>query len=245
VEKEASQAPCDVKTSGCMRFEVLQVSKDADQHWVYDIRVTNNCSDAVKYLYLQVPKGLYADEPTNQTGYTSPDGLAYAVRNPNFSPFYSIRFQPQGSALANGESDVFRYALPAQASVRYINAAVRLSSGAYVETHLNTFSCPVGVANGSQSRATDVTRLLQAAPEGVLVYPNPLGNEKSLTVRGADTEGCALVLTDVAGQMVLETPIVEGQVHLDGADLRNGVYFYRVRRATGDVVGSGRLVVVR
>jgi hypothetical protein len=87
--------------------------------------------------------------------------------------------------------------------------------------------------------------LLQAAPEGVLVYPNPLGNEKSLTVRGADTEGCALVLTDVAGQMVLETPIVEGQVHLDGADLRNGVYFYRVRRATGDVVGSGRLVVVR
>jgi hypothetical protein len=147
--------------------------------------------------------------------------------------------------LANGQSDVFRYALPAQASVRYINAAVRLSSGAYVETHLNTFSCPVGVANGYQSRATDVTRLLQAAPEGVLVYPNPLGNEKSLTVRGADTEGCALVLTDVTGQMVLETPIVEGQVYLEGTVLPNGLYFFRVQRATGEVTGSGRLVVVR
>jgi hypothetical protein len=245
VEKEASAAPCDVKTSGCMRFEVLQVSRDADQHWVYDIRVTNNCSDAVKYLYLQVPKGLYADEPVNQTGYTSPDGLAYAVRNPNFSPFYSIRFQPQGSGLANGESDVFQYALPAQASVRYIHAAVRLSSGAYVETHLNTFSCPVGVANGSQSRATDVTRLLQAAPEGVLVYPNPLSTERALTVLGVDTEGCALVLTDVTGQMVLETPIVEGQVYLEGTVLPNGLYFFRVQRATGEVTGSGRLVVVR
>jgi hypothetical protein len=241
VEKEASQAPCDVKTSGCMRFEVLQVSRDADQHWVYDIRVTNNCSDAVKYLYLQVPKGLYADEPTNQTGYTSPDGLAYAVRNPNFSPFYSIRFQPQGSGLANGESDVFRFALPAQASMRYIQAAARLSSGAYIETHLNTFNCPVGAASQSKPRAEG----LPLAFNETLVYPNPLSAEAMLTIRGVDTEGCVFVLTDLTGRVVLETPIVGAQAFVGGAVLPNGIYFFRIQQPSGGCVGSGKVAVLR
>ena len=241
VEKEASQAPCDVKTSGCMRFEVLHVSKDADQHWVYDIRVTNNCSDAVKYLYLQVPKGLYADEPTNQTGYTSPDGLAYAVRNPNFSPFYSIRFQPQGSGLANGESDVFRFALPAQASMRYIQAAARLSSGAYIETHLNTFNCPVGAASQSKPRAEG----LPLAFNETLVYPNPLSAEAMLTIRGVDTEGCMFVLTDLTGRVVLETPIVGAQAFVGDAVLPDGIYFFRIQQPSGVCVGSGKVAVMR
>ena len=49
------------------------------------------------------------------------------MRNPNFSPFYSIRFKSTADSLANGESDIFEFTLPAQADVDYFHVVARVS----------------------------------------------------------------------------------------------------------------------
>lgn len=242
VEVEAETPPegCDVKNNGCLRFEVLQVNRDAAKNWTYYIRVSNNCADAVKYAYFQVPNGLQAVAPPNNSLYSSPDGNAYAVRNPNFSPFYSVRFQPSAATLAGGQSDVFRYVLPPQANVDYINAAVRLASGAFVEAHLNTFNCPVGTELSSKPDVIE-----RSATPGVLkIYPNPIASEEMLFVQGENVEGSVLALQDMTGRVLLETPISGGQVFLKNANLPKGIYFFKIQK-NGLSVGSGKIVVVK
>jgi hypothetical protein len=59
------------------------------------------------YTAIQLPDGVDAVEPANLSTYNSPEGRNYLVRNPNFTPFYSIRFKSTTDSIANGESDVF------------------------------------------------------------------------------------------------------------------------------------------
>lgn len=245
VKVEAQTSPsqaCDVKTNGCLRFELLEVNRDASQQWVYYIRVTNNCADAVKYAYFQVPGGLQATAPANNGIYTSPNGNNYTVRNPNFSPFYSVRFQPAGATLAGGQSDVFRYVLPQQADVDYIHVAVRLTSGALVEAHLNTFSCPVGTEPSPKPETGE--RNAHETSSSLKVYPNPLSFEETLFVRGENVEGGVFSLQDLTGRVLLETPISGGQVSLKNSNLAKGIYFFKIWK-NEQPVGSGKVAVVR
>lgn len=64
--------------------------------------------------------------------YVSPDGRFYQVRNPNYSPFYSLRFKPAAAGLADGQTEIFQYVLPPQASADYIHVTVWLASGTHV-----------------------------------------------------------------------------------------------------------------
>ncbi|GAB4489873.1 MAG: hypothetical protein OHK0019_08020 [Saprospiraceae bacterium] len=235
-------AACDTKNIGCLRFELLQVNRDTAQNWVYHIRLTNTCADAVRYAYLQVPDGVQALAPIDNTVYTTPNGHTYTVRNPNFSPFYSVRFHFAGATLAGGQSEVFRYVLPPQADVDYIHVAARLASGAFIEAYLNTFYCPVGTESlpkpevGERS-ASETTGVLK-------VYPNPMASEEALTIEGSDVEGSDFVLRDLTGRVVLEAQIAGGQIFLRNADLPNGIYFFSVQK-NGDFIGSGKIVVAK
>ena len=123
------------------------------------------------YAYIQVPTGVQAITPANNSLYTSPGGLTYIVRNPNFTPFYSLRFKPESTGLANGQSDVFRYVLPAQTKPDYIQVAARLLSGAYVEAHLNTFYCPVGTEPANKPAAEISERAAPATAAVLHVFP--------------------------------------------------------------------------
>ncbi len=241
VEAESGTA-CDLKNIGCLRFELLQVNRDAAQHWAYHIRVTNNCADAVKYAYLQVPDGLQAVAPIDNIVYTTPGGHTYTVRNPNFSPFYSVRFQPGAATFAGGQSEVFRYVLPEQADVDYIHAAVRLASGALVEAHLNTFSCPVGTEPAPKPEAGE--RNASETIGELKVYPNPMSSEDALTIQGGDVEGGDFVLQDLTGRVLLQTPISGGQVYLGNAGLPKGIYFFNIQK-NGRSVGCGKIVLVK
>ena len=233
---------CDTKTNGCLQFELLEVNRDYAQNWAYHVRLTNSCADAVRYAYLQVPKGLQALAPINNIVYTSTNGHTFTARNPNFSPFYSVRFHFAATTLANGQSETFRYVLPQQADVKYIHAAARLFSGAFVETHLNTFSCPVGTEPQPKPEAGE--RGTGDVPQEIKVYPNPVTHELALTVQGADAEGGALVLFDLTGRVVIEGPVQGGRVQLGGTNLPNGMYFFGIYK-NGRKLGSGKLAVLR
>ncbi|MCW5924299.1 MAG: HYR domain-containing protein [Saprospiraceae bacterium] len=233
---------CDTKTSGCLQFELLQVNRDYAQNWAYHVRLTNSCADAVQYAYLQVPKGLQALAPINDIVYTTANGHTFTARNPNFSPFYSVRYHFAAATLSSGQSETFRYVLPQQADVKYIHAAARLFSGAFVETHLNTFSCPVGTEPQPKPEAGE--RGDYGGGSTLRVYPNPVSAEEALFIEGGDMEGSDFVLRDLTGRLVLEASVTGSQVRVGEAKLANGLYFFNVLK-NGLSVGSGKVVVVR
>jgi len=144
VEEDDDEA-CDTKVNGCLKYELLTITEDAGKNRTYRIRVTNNCPSKLLYTVIQVPTGIVAIEPANFSTYTAPSGNTYLVRNPNFTHKYSIRYSSNSDSINNGESDIFKYTLPAQANVTFIHVIARLTHNIYLETHLNTFYCPIGI----------------------------------------------------------------------------------------------------
>lgn len=168
------EEPCDVKEIGCMKYELLSITRTASStDLTYSIRVTNKCANKMIYTAIQVPDGVKAVAPVDLSVYTAPGGRQYDVRNPNYSPFYSIRFKSKTDSIANGQSDIFTYTLKGQTKPDYIHITARLNPQLFYEAHLNTFNCPVMFlpAMKEEQRSDDQSELLQTAD--LNVYPNP------------------------------------------------------------------------
>ncbi|MDO8970320.1 MAG: hypothetical protein Q7U74_06505, partial [Saprospiraceae bacterium] len=119
------------------------------------MRVTNHCGSPLSYTAFQVPNGVQALAPAQNSTYVSANARPYTVRNPNHAPFHSVRFAAVGSGIVNGQSDVFEYTLPAQSSPLFIKATTRLASGALYEVMLNTFECEISSGNIVEERTTE------------------------------------------------------------------------------------------
>ncbi|MBX2892981.1 MAG: DUF4394 domain-containing protein [Saprospiraceae bacterium] len=234
------ETACDAKTINCMKYEVLTVTKDGSGNKTYRIRVTNNCADKLFYTAFQLPKGVVAKGPANNSTYTSPAGRSYEVRNPNFSPFYSIRFKETGSdGIANGQTDIFEYTLPSVANPSYIQVISRVGNSGYHSAYLNVFNCTVGTSSldddGSADDRSDGAAALQEEKD-VRIYPNP-------------TSGAVFAdLTDWAGsQLQIRAMNAQGQevmnYTVNGLDfdqivfpesLADGLYFIEFSSTNGD-----------
>ena len=227
-------APCDVKVINCIKYELLSITEDAKKRKTYRIRTTNNCANRLIYLAIQVPNGVVADFPANNSIFTAASGRTYLVRNPNYSPFYSVRYSSVSDSIQNGESDVFRYTLPPQADPDYIHIMVRLEPFIYYEAHLNTFYCPIGFEDPAGKPALGAAQ--QNAGNGFHLYPNPTdgnlfadlsdwaGQQVQLRIYSAQGRllQSALILADYGAQPV-DLP----------AALSNGMYLLEVVPAQG------------
>jgi hypothetical protein len=233
--------PCDVKVNGCLKYELLTITKDMGGNRTYRIRVTNNCSNKLLYTAIQVPNGLVAMEPDNFSVYTAPSGNTYRVRSPNFSPQYSIRFTSQSDSIHNGESDIFKYTLPAQADVTYINVVSRLAPYVYMDAKLNTFYCPIGTTPSTGDRPNlerDENRLFTAtAPPRFTLSPNPTAGELFADFSPWQGERLSIRVLDGRAQTMRQlslTALGEAQ-RLDlPVDLPNGIYFVEMRTEQGE-----------
>jgi hypothetical protein len=199
------------------------------------------------YVVYQLPNGMTAKAPATGSIYTSPAGRQYEVRNPNAAPFHSIRFKTIGAGIANGQSDIFEYTLPAQGNPTFIQATVRLAPQIYVETHLNVFACAVTQTanrpeeNGIEDRV-DVQTAVDAP--GLRLFPNPVTNRLQVDLSGRQDQSVRLLVTDALGRTLLDNSVwASGQVHvLDIPEhWPSGVYFLTVTGADG-VRAEGRFV---
>ena len=199
------EAVCDVKTTACVRFEILSVRRDAVNNKVYRIRVTNTCSSALNYVAFQVPDGVTAVAPATNSMYAGAGGRTYTVRNPNFSPFYSIRFKTNGVGLSGGQSDVFEYSLPQQTNVQYILLFARLADGTGYEAYGNTFDCPApAAALGNSERENELTT---EAAGNMTVYPNPTTGQVFVNLSAWSGQRLQLTVFDVTGRQVQRTEV--------------------------------------
>ncbi|MBK9335639.1 MAG: HYR domain-containing protein [Lewinellaceae bacterium] len=242
-----TQAPCDVKETPCVRFEVLGVTQNPKKQKTYRMRVVNKCANELTYVVYQLPNGMTAKAPLTGSIYTSPAGRQYEVRNPNASPFHSIRFKTLGAGIANGQSDIFEYTLPAQADPMYIHTAVRLAPQGFVEAHLNVFSCAVEqTANRPDENSAHDRFGTQTTTEAasLRLFPNPVVNRLHIDLGGGSDQSVRLLVTDAVGRILLDSPVwYSEQVHaLDiPQHWPSGMYFLTVTRADGSRA-EGRFV---
>lgn len=217
---------CDIQVVGCIKYELLTITEDAGKNRTYRVRVTNNCSSKLLYTAIQVPDGMVAMEPDNFSTYMAPSGNTYRVRSPNHSPMHSIRFTSQSDSIQNGESDIFKYTLPAQANVTFINVVSRLDLYQYVSAHLNTFYCPIGVTPvgggnrpGEDRNWNPDQEMDQDQATALFLFPNPTSadvhvdlsawQEEQLQIQVLDSHGLRVKSFQTQGgheSQVLEMP---------------------------------------
>ncbi|HAD14544.1 MAG TPA: hypothetical protein DCF33_19135, partial [Saprospirales bacterium] len=187
---EAANA-CDEKSSACFTWELLDRTLTAGDEVAYRFRVTNHCASALKYAWFELPSGVSAPEPPQNSVYTSTPARQYQVRNPHFSPFYSVRFQALSPALHSGQSEIFRVVLPKQSQPDYLLAAAKLENGSYAEAHLNTFGCPIGQQRSGADRSAGVAE--------VILSPNPARDAAWLDFTLQEPATVSLELWDMQG----------------------------------------------
>ncbi len=223
--------PCDVKTIGCIKYELLSISQDAKFNTTYRIRVTNSCNTELLYTAFELPGGVVATDPANNATYTAPSGQAYLVRNPNYSPFYSIRYSSVGTGISGGAADIFEYTLPPRSFPNYIHVIAKVATQTYYEAYLNTFFCPVG-KTPVENRSADAT----AKPASLRVSPNPTTGTFFADLSDWQGEKVSLQVFDSRGALVQRLTVQAEndlqQINLpDG--LAEGLYILEVRPENG------------
>jgi len=232
------EMPCDVKTKGCIKYELLSITQNTAGERTYQIRVTNNCVGRMIYTAFGVPDGLIATKPDNNTVYTAPSGRQYTVSNPNTGPFNSVKFKSLSDSLANGESDVFKYTLPTQANPLFIHVMARQEPKIFSETYLNTFNCQVGTAPRPRS---------DAGPRLLRVFPNPTSGTLFADLSAREGEQVQVIVFDPQGRRVLEHTVMAEAIPQEiplPEGLADGLYALEILTADGkrEVV---RFVVAR
>jgi 3D (Asp-Asp-Asp) domain-containing protein len=230
---QPAESACDVKMINCMKYEMLSVTKDASGNKTYRIRVTNNCADNLFYTAFGLPKGVVADGPANNAAYNSPGGHSYEVRNPSFSPFYSVRFKDQGAGIANGQMDILQYTLPAYSSPNYIHVISRTGAQTYHEAYLNVFNCTVTASSQFTSDKAaaedreDGVEMVEA--RALQVYPNPTSGNLFADLSPWSDQLVHIQVFTAQGQQV-QSYVAQGgdikQINLPES-LTDGVYFLK------------------
>jgi hypothetical protein len=230
------EQPCDVKTIGCMKYELLDITRGStSKNLTYRVRATNSCSNKMIYTAIQLPDGLTAVSPANNSVYTAPSNRQYDVRNPNYSPFYSIRFKSQVDSIANGQSDIFEYTLPPQINPSYIHITSRLYPQIFHEAYLNTFNCPIEIVQDKPADRTDLTK--SGSQSNIRLFPNPTSGALFADFSDWQGEQLKLQVFDSRGQRVqlltVRASDTAQPVELPEV-LSNGLYFLDVLRENGE-----------
>ena len=242
------ESACESKTAGCVKYDIVSITTDAEQRYTYRIRVTNTCANKLIYTAIQLPFGVVAASPTTNSVYESPDQRQYLVRNPNYSPFYSIRFSSINDSIASGASSVLKYTLPPQVHPTFIRMYTRLKPQVYADALLNTFYCPVGVTPSSNRSADNEAGLTAlTADKAMLLYPNPTSGLLLADVSDWQGQSLSLQVLDARGRSVQRLSLVAGSEAYSlplSAALPNGLYFLELMTESGERA-IGRFVIAQ
>ncbi|MBN8679507.1 MAG: HYR domain-containing protein [Chitinophagales bacterium] len=229
--------PCDIKVIGCMKFELLDIRLDSINQPRFRIRATNFCASEVNYILNELPPGIVAVTPVEGSIYTAPNtGNTYLVRNPNFSPFYSVRYKSVSPGLKNGQSDVFEHRLPQQSFPNnYIHMYGKLKNGEGFEAYLNTFYCPVQPWMGSRLEERNEPES-QLWDTDISLRPNPTPGQVWVDMQAWMDKQVSLRVYNTLGQEVysLQYTVNQEWLELDMSNApSNGLYYLIVQPEGG------------
>lgn len=230
-----AETACEVKVIGCMKYEILSITLDSAQNKTYKIRVTNNCPDALEYTAFRLPNGVTSPYPAHNSTYNSPGDHAYNVRNPSFSPFYSVRFKELGIGIAAGQADIFTFSLPPFSNPNYIYVTTQVVTGVNYATHLNVTGCTVASASITAPDETDERSGTTGTDEAFL-FPNPTPGSLFLDLSAWAGEPLRIRILNSQGQQIQSLVLVAGaelQSFELPAGLSSGLYFFEIQTDSG------------
>jgi hypothetical protein len=231
--------PCDIKVIGCMKFELLDIRLDSINQPRFRIRVTNFCPTEMDYVINELPPGMVAVTPVEGSIYTAPNtGNTYRVRNPNASPFYSVRYRSISPGLKNSQADIIEHRLPQQSFPNnYIHMFARLKNGEGYEAYLNTFYCPVQPWAGSRDETENLLEDGNSRTSPAMtLYPNPSAGLVLVDVQAWLGQSLQLRLFNAQGQEVMSRRFSADNEWLElnlEERLSNGLYHLMVQPAGG------------
>jgi len=235
-------AACDIKTLGCMRYELLDIRLDSIKQPRFRIRITNFCASELDYAMIELPPGIVGVTPINGGIYTAPNtGNQYLVRNPNASPFYSTRYRSVGVGINNNQSDVLEQRLPQQSFPNnYIHMNAKLKNGQSFEAYLNTFNCPVQPWAGSREEGSIELVDEQGRDLKFSIRPNPNDGLLFVDLSQWLDQSVQIQVLNAQGQLVLNRFEV-GTEWLElnmSPNLPNGLYYLMVKPAGGEKMAT-------
>jgi hypothetical protein len=163
------------------------------------------------------------------------------VRNPNFTPFYSIRFKSDMAGIAGGVSDMFEFTLPALANPANIHTIVRVEPKIFYESYLNTSGCTVEPepkpVQGEQMDLTTFKKYFNYTPSHFSVFPNPTSGSLFADLSDWQGELLKVQIFDSRGQCVQQCSLTAGtapqEIQLP-KDLYEGLYFLEIVTEKGE-----------
>ncbi len=232
------EEPCDEATAGCIKYELLGITKNSEGHKTYRIRVTNNCTNKLMYAAFGLPSGVTALAPPNNSVYVAPSGREYSVRNPNYSPFYSIRFKSDAAGIASGQSDIFEYTLPALANPVGIHSIVRVEPKIFYENYLFTADCPVEIISKPVQEEQEERDLKISEKSSTLnVFPNPTDGALFADLSNREGEQLQIQIFDAQGRRVQHLTLTAAgapqEIQLP-ENLSGGLYFLEIQGENGE-----------
>ncbi|MFN0036316.1 MAG: PKD domain-containing protein [Saprospiraceae bacterium] len=240
-----NEDPCDVAMIACIKYELMGITKDLAGNQTYRWRVTNNCANNLINVAFQMPDGITANTPANNAVYTAPSGRPYIVRNPNFTPYYSIRFKSVNAGISNGGSDIFEYTLPPQVCQGCILANVRLAPKIFYQAYLCCMMPSSLVVSPIESPvvydllepASEVASELTPFTNQFAVFPNPTDGTLFADLSAWEGEQVRVQIYNSQGQQVQSLAVraddTQQQLIEMPKGLADGLYFLEVLTANG------------
>jgi hypothetical protein len=125
--------------------------------------------------------------------------------------------------------------------VLFIHVVSRLAPFIFLEAHLNTFYCPVGVTPTTGDRPASSGRyeepmVLETAPQ-MHLFPNPTSGELFADFSAWEGTELRVRVLDSRGQMVQTktlTAVYDAMRYDLPAELPSGLYFMEINTASGE-----------
>jgi Domain of unknown function (DUF4394)/HYR domain/Secretion system C-terminal sorting domain len=238
-----NETPCDTKIADCIKLEMLSVKLDANNNKIMRVRVTNNCASPMVYAAFAVQNGTKAVGPANNFIFTANSGNQYTVRNPNFSPFVSIKFSSIAAGIVNGQSDVFEYVLPKVTSLQYHKVVIKTFDGVFNQAYLSINNCSTSLAgdpNAAFSGEDLTNQFIKIDQQNMAweIFPNPSSGQLMADFSVFSGNSVEFSVFNLSGKLMGKRTIeaaTEDQIDFSemAENWQNGLYFVEIRTNDG------------
>ncbi|HTA26520.1 MAG TPA: T9SS type A sorting domain-containing protein [Bacteroidia bacterium] len=199
---------------------------------------------------------------------------SYKYGNPDSSDITNLLFTQDGGILGYGMGPIFFKNIPSQLLLNFIKTDAWGSNGceqpfpviktalplvysdvhikAYpvamtqLDTILNFYDAPMDTTTLCAVKNVTSVKTITSTEKNVEVYPNPTTGIFTLAFVGAQNFMTATIeIYNVLGEKVKSEELRAKSEEIDLIGEPNGVYFYRVVAVNGNLIGEGKVVVVR
>ncbi|HSY77505.1 MAG TPA: T9SS type A sorting domain-containing protein, partial [Bacteroidia bacterium] len=233
------------------------VSDPGMKYWTMDLTVDPN--DATQNTWYVCVYSGWGGGANNQGGLyrttnrgTSWTKIVNSTMNNvgDTSSCFSVSFDPinKGAAYMTTETGGLYYTTNISAAVPVFNQVTsypfhqptRVFFNPYIKTDVWVNSQGNGLEMGS-TLLTGMNSISNSNSASVSVYPNP--NKGGFRIMNNESEITNLEVYNVLGEMVYSRVLNSGVNQLNMANEENGVYLYRVLSKTGELLGTGKVVI--